>query len=116
MIEEPREVLEPEVLPPVEKEPQRRNQKPFEDWKRSFGPVMLGMLIDAVDLLTLGPAGLRGGFILGSVAAYFMCSVYRLPFSYKILTSLVAGLYCMIPGTAFLPLATVLAFLSRFRR
>jgi len=111
--------IEPdEILPPESEssrsESSRRN--PWEQWKASFGPVLLGVAIDALDFLTFGAQGLRIGFLFGSLAAYFLCSLHRIPFRYKVPLALAAGIYCMLPATERFPLATLIGIITRSRR
>lgn len=81
---------------------------------RALGPIAGGLVLDFVDLATLGPIGLIAGPFLGFAAAMWVCSVYNFSTSKKIWLSLLAGLYCTIPMTAPFPLATLTMALCRF--
>jgi hypothetical protein len=108
-----KEVLEPEVLPP-ERGPYGTGPRPGSRRRRAqgaFGPILAGFLLDLVDLGTLGPSGL----ILGGLSGYWIASMYDLPFRQRILLALGVGFYAMIPGTNFLPLATLIGAVVRFR-
>lgn len=71
-------------------------------------PVLAGLLVDIADLVTFGPLGAWLGFGLGALVAWQLAP--RFGFADRPwLPSLLAGLYCMTPGTALLPLATFVA-------
>lgn len=81
---------------------------------RSFGPIAGGLLLDFADLATFGPIGIFAGFFVGVAVASWICSFYRFSRRAKILVSLLAGIYCMVPMTELLPLATLVAASCRF--
>ncbi|MHC4926350.1 MAG: hypothetical protein ACYTER_03285 [Planctomycetota bacterium] len=81
---------------------------------RALGPIAGGLILDFVDLATLGPIGLVVGPFLGFATGFWICSAYRFSIWTKISLSLLAGLYCMIPMTGPLPLATLVAACCRF--
>ena len=69
--------------------------------------VATALALDAADLVTFGPVGLWTGLLLGGVLGWSLAP--QLGFGdRRWLPSLLAGAYCMLPGTALLPLATVL--------
>jgi hypothetical protein len=110
------EVLEPEVLPP---EPDIQEERPADNslsgrLERAFGPILGGLLIDFIDLATLGPVGIFCGMIIGGAAAYWVCSIYRMPIRQRIIWAIAAGVYCTIPFTEALPLATLIGAYARF--
>lgn len=114
MAKEP-EYIEPEVLPPESggrgrpygPPPPRRGGEPWS-------PLRAGLLLDALDLLTFGPLGLRGGLLLGAVAAFLLLSKVGVPLRVRVPLAVAAGLYCAIPGTELLPLGTLLSlFIQR---
>ncbi len=72
------------------------------------------MLLDLIDLSTYGPYGL-GGFFIGALVGWWICSFYRLSTPLRLNLALLAGAYCLFPLTEFLPLATVLSAFIRFR-
>lgn len=84
---------------------------PWRRFERAFGPILAGAVIDAIDFATQGIPGL----LAGAVAAFWICSIYRLPMKYRILWAVAAGYYCAIPFTRFLPLATMIGAYVRFR-
>ena len=82
---------------------------------RFFGPVVAGILIDIVDLETFGPIGLYLGLPIGGFAGYWMGRALGLDRKPSLLCALLAGIYCMIPGTEMIPVATVVGALARYR-
>lgn len=91
-------------------------QKPtlMERLHRAFGPLAGGILLDLVDLSTFGPYGL-GGFVIGGLTGWWICSIYRIPTSARLVLALLAGVYCLLPLTEFVPLATLISAYVRFR-
>lgn len=82
---------------------------------RAFGPILAGLVIDSVDLVTFGPLKRLIGLPAGALAGYWMGSIFRLPQRQRLLCALAAGIYCMIPGLEFIPLATLIGAYVRFR-
>jgi hypothetical protein len=78
-----------------------------------FGPLLAGLVIDAIDLVTYGPIGIYTGLLAGGLIGYVLAPVLGFPERGRWVSALVTGIYCMMPMTAFLPLATVAAGLSR---
>ena len=82
---------------------------------RAFGPVVAGLVIDFVDLATFGPIGTYLGLPIGAFAGYWMGRALGLDRKPSLLCALLAGIYCMIPGTEMIPVATVVGALARYR-
>ena len=82
---------------------------------RAFGPILAGVIIDAVDLATFGPIGLVLGLPIGGLAGYWMGTCLGLDRKACVLCALAAGIYCMIPFTEVVPLATLVGAYARFR-
>lgn len=81
---------------------------------RAFGPVVAGLIIDFVDLATFGPIGLYLGLPIGAFAGYWMGRALGLAPKPSLLCALAAGIYCMVPGTEMLPLATLVGACARY--
>ena len=81
---------------------------------RAFGPVVAGLIIDLVDLATFGPIGLVLGLPIGGAAGYWMGRTLGLGKKPSLLCALAAGIYCTIPGTEFLPIATLVGAFARY--
>lgn len=82
---------------------------------RAFGPVAAGLVIDALDIATFGPIGLFVGLPLGALMGYWMGQSLGLEPKARGWCALAAGIYCMVPATEFLPLATLLGAYARYR-
>ena len=81
---------------------------------RALGPLAGGLLLDFADLATFGPTGFFAGPFIGVAIAFWICSIYRFSFWTKVMLSLLAGLYCAVPMTEPLPLATLITAACRF--
>jgi hypothetical protein len=73
------------------------------------------VLLDLVDFATYGPIGLWAGLVVGGLAGYVLAASMGVAAQRRWPYALVAGIYCMLPFTAFLPIATVLGGLIRLR-
>jgi len=82
---------------------------------RAFGPVIAGLIIDLVDLSTFGPMGFYFGLPLGGGCGYWMGRTLGLSHKHSFYCALAAGIYCMIPVSEFLPLATLVGAFARYR-
>lgn len=83
---------------------------------RALSPIVAGMVIDAIDVATLGPIGLMVGLPLGGLAGYWLGKSLGLEQEKCLLCGLAAGVYCMMPLTAALPLATIVGAYVRYRQ
>jgi hypothetical protein len=81
---------------------------------RSFGPLAGGLLLDAADLVTWGPVGMYLGPVIGGFLGWWLARVYGLGIGGQCVVITVAVVYLTLPGTALLPLATVVFALIRF--
>ena len=81
---------------------------------RAFGPVVAGLIIDFVDLATFGPMGMYLGLPIGAFAGYWMGRALGFERKASLLCALAAGIYCTIPGTEMLPIATVVGACARY--
>ncbi len=86
----------------------------FSRLNRALGPVMAGLIIDGIDLITLGPIGVVVGLPVGAMAGYWLGRSMRLEKKTSVLCAVVAAIYCTIPGTEILPLGTLVGALVRF--
>jgi hypothetical protein len=82
---------------------------------RALGPLAGAMLLDFVDLVTFGPIGLFGGFLLGAAVGWWISSIYEFTTRGRALFAALAALYTAIPFTEPIPVATIIAALARFR-
>lgn len=82
--------------------------------KKAVWPVIPPLVLDAVDFFCFGPIGVYFGLIIGCPVGYWVCSCYRMPLWKRLIGAVLAGLYCMLPFTGWLPAATLVAFYARF--
>jgi len=81
---------------------------PNAPWQRALTAVGTALLVDAADLVTFGPLGLWTGLLLGGLLGWHLAP--QLGFSERRwLPAALAGAYCMTPGTALMPLASIFA-------
>lgn len=95
--------------------PHQSNPSQAQRLNRAFGPVVAGLIIDFVDLATFGPIGQYLGLPIGAFAGYWMGRALGLERKPSLLCAFLAGIYCMIPGTEMIPVATVVGALARYR-
>jgi len=81
----------------------------------ALGPLAGGIILDCMDLVTSGPFCLLLGPILGALAGWWITSIYQFPKKDRILWSAIAAIYCTIPFTGILPVATIISAISRFK-
>jgi hypothetical protein len=95
------------------------HESPAEDdsiWarlQRGLGPLLGGIALDAVDLVTFGPFGLYGGAILGGSVGWWVGSLYNFSPRGRILLAIAAAVYATVPFTEVLPLATLASAIIR---
>ncbi|MEP5613572.1 MAG: hypothetical protein ABJP45_15075 [Cyclobacteriaceae bacterium] len=82
---------------------------------RAFGPLIGAMILDLVDLATFGPLGI-GGFIIGTAVGWWILSVYDIPQRTRMILAVLAGIYCLAPFTEFIPVATLVTAIARFKQ
>ena len=80
---------------------------------RAIQPLLAGVALDLVDLATFGPLGLSAGLALGGIAGWVLAPQWLVPGSAtsglgRWLCALLGAIYCALPGTSVLPLASVL--------
>jgi ABC-type nitrate/sulfonate/bicarbonate transport system permease component len=81
---------------------------------RSFGPLAGGLLLDLTDLLTFGSVGFYLGPLIGGLLGWWLARVYGFGLTGQCISITLTVVYCTLPGTALLPLATVVFALIRF--
>jgi hypothetical protein len=82
----------------------------------TMGPILAGVILDGVDLLTQGPWGVPLGLLVGGSVGYYLARRQGFSGSTCLGLGFLAGLYCALPFTARLPLATLVGVYSRFVR
>ena len=90
------------------------NRSLFQRLHEALGPILGGMILDAVDFATFGPIGFYLGPIAGAVAGLWIASIYKFSKKGRILFMILAAVYCAIPFTSPFPLATFVSAAARF--
>jgi hypothetical protein len=80
-----------------------------------LSPVIAGLIIDAIDVGTIGGLGMRIGLPIGALAGYFLGGQMGFRGKRRLYVALGAAFYCWLPITSFLPLGTLLGVLARLR-
>lgn len=83
---------------------------------RAFGPVAAGILLDLLDLATFGPIGLLVGLPVGAAAGWWMACALGVEPKNRKWIALAAAVYCTIPFTEMIPLATLTGAYVRFKQ
>jgi len=93
-------------MPP---EPLRRSKRTGSSsrLRGGLGPLAAGAVIDAVDLATFGPVGIWLGMGVGGIVGWWLAPSLGFSRRYRWLCALLTGLYCTLPMTGFLPVATL---------
>ena len=81
---------------------------------RALGPVAGALILDFADFATFGPIGLVLGWLVGAVTGWWISSLYGYDMRYRCIWAALAALYCTIPFTAVIPLATIISVIARF--
>lgn len=81
---------------------------------RAVGPLAGGLILDYVDFITFGPAGIPIGLIVGFAVGYWVSRIYGFSNAGRAIFAALAAAYCAIPFTNLLPLATIIACVARF--
>lgn len=81
--------------------------------KQIIGPMVAALAIDLLDLATFGPFGLYTGLILGGAAGYWLAPFLGFPPHRRWLSALATGVYCTLPLTGLIPLATLASVATR---
>ena len=97
---------------------ERAASPPFSELRarllNALGPALAALVLDFADLITFGPFGIYGGLFIGAAVGWWMSGSYGFGRSGRIAVALSAGIYCMLPATHFLPLASILSATARF--
>lgn len=99
----------------VSSEPtQSANPSTMERTRQAIGPIAAGLILDAGDLMTFGPLGIYTGLLVGFAVGFWLTGMYGFKTPARLLWSCVAGVYCTIPFTEMLPIATMISATHRF--
>ena len=75
---------------------------------RRMAPVLAGMLVDAVDFMTMGPIGLYGGFLIGGAVTAWAARQVGLSGRSVWIAGVAGAVYAATPATEFIPLGTLI--------
>ena len=109
------EVLEPEVLPPDPGKARQRGRRQTKWVDERIRAIGMGLLLDALDLMTWGPSGWIG-LLIGFTASFYLLGLMKIEMQRRILYSIGAAIYCFIPGTGRIPLGTILGAVFGLKR
>lgn len=82
----------------------------------AIGPVISGLIIDVLDFSTRGGALAVLGLLLGVLAGWYLARNLGLDRKRSLYVGLACGVYCMIPVTSPIPLATLIGVWVRARQ
>ena len=85
-------------------------------WGGAFGPVLAGMIIDVLDIATFGATGVYIGFLLGAPAGWYLARRLGLDWKRSFIAGLGSGIYCTVPFTSPIPVATLIGVWARARQ
>lgn len=77
----------------------------------SWTPILAALAIDLADLAMIGPTGIVAGFFVGFALTCMLTLATGVSRRRVLVLSLLAGIYCMLPFTDLVPLATMLTLL-----
>lgn len=80
----------------------------------ALGPLAGCMLLDLADFLTFGPIGLLIGVPVGGAIGWWLGSMYGFGRTGRTILAILSGIYCTIPFTELLPIATIVGAVARF--
>jgi hypothetical protein len=86
-------------------------------WQRLYfalGPIAGCMVLDLADFLTFGPIGLAIGVPVGAAIGWWLGSLYRFQMPGRAALAILSGIYCTIPFTELIPVATIVGAVARF--
>jgi hypothetical protein len=83
---------------------------------QALGPLAGALILDVVDFTTFGPIGIVLGLVVGVPIGWWISSIYGFSPLSRALFATLAGLYCTVPFTEVLPLATLISASARFWR
>ena len=88
----------------------------FARLHRALGPILGGLILDFVDIVTFVPIGLFGGFLVGGLVGWWIATLYEFSPRGRAFLAILAALYTPVPLTEPLPIATAVGAVARFRQ
>ncbi|MFT5283858.1 MAG: hypothetical protein ACI8TQ_000008 [Planctomycetota bacterium] len=99
---------------PADSVPKANGSELHDRLFRALAPALAALVLDFADLITIGPLGLYGGLVIGTSVGWWMGGMHNFGRKGRLLIAVISGIYCMMPATHFLPLATMLSAIGRF--
>src|SRR5687767_3677190 len=104
----------PEERPPLTGELMPETSEPVNGqshgWAQAVpivGPLWGGLLLDVADFFSFGPPGLVIGPLAGAPLGWWIASLLGASQKWRLAAALAAIVYCVLPATELLPLATI---------
>ncbi len=85
-----------------------------EDGRYGWMPIVAALAIDLADFATAGPIGLVAGLFVGGVLTTIVARASGATRHRALLLGLLGGIYCALPLTEAIPLATMLTLVHAF--
>ena len=84
-------------------------------WKgaaAAAAPLFGAMLLDLADLLSLGPQALPLAVLIAAPLGWAVAAALGCKRNGRLVSALVAGIYCLLPGMELIPAATATSLLA----
>jgi hypothetical protein len=86
----------------------------FARLHQALGPILGGLILDGADFVTFGALGIYVGVLVGFLVGWWITSFSSIATPYRLVVALLAGVYCAMPITEFMPIATMVSAGIRF--
>jgi hypothetical protein len=83
---------------------------------RTWGPLLAAMLLDVADLVSFGPQGVPIGLLIGSTLGWAVAAQLGMGRGVRLMSAVAGAVYCMVPGTELIPLASIATAVARWRQ
>ena len=83
---------------------------------RTLGPLAGGLILDTADLATLTPVSPLLGPVVGGLIGWWLAGFHRFRPATRLLMAVASGIYCALPFTEVIPVATIIAACARWRQ
>jgi hypothetical protein len=82
----------------------------------TWAPLVGALLLDLADFLSLGPQGVVIGLLVGTTLGWRIAAASGLSRKWRIASAIASAVYCMVPGTELVPLASIVTTAVRVRQ
>jgi hypothetical protein len=79
----------------------------------SWGPVVVGLVLDLADLLTFGPGMKKIALPIGFVVGFYAGARMNLPLKQRVALGAVGAAYCSLSATSPYPIGTIVGSLYK---